>query len=210
MKILTLVGSILVSSIAMAGEPTLVLESNGWLVVAELPSVLDEPELRDHLKSGLTTSLAFRIESIGQETKASGGARVDIRYELWDEIYLVSSYEMDGVAERETLASVQELRLWWSELRLRVARVPISKPSPAHKVRLLLQVVPFSHAEQMDTQRWFSESVHRGSGRTKDRGGITGRRSDPLERAFSLLIATSIQRRPLVSFEWTMSLPEPP
>lgn len=211
MRALGLVGgALLLSSLAWAGEPNLGIDSGGWLVVRELPSILDHNEVQDHLQSGLTTTLAFQIVSTSRESVLKGGARVDIRYELWDEVYLTSRYTLDRGAERKELASVSELRQWWSALNLRVIQVAPQTLSPREEFRLSLQVVPFSKAEQMDTQRWFSESVHRGSSETKERGGITGRRSDPLERVFSLLIATSIQRRPLVSFDWIVSLPEPP
>ena len=74
--------------------------------------------------------------------------------------------------------------------------------------RVILEVVPFSHSEQLDTRRWFEESVQRaeqdkneGISRSAEGG------DESLGRVFSVLIATSIRRRAVTSYRWDVDWP---
>ena len=69
-----------------------------------------------------------------------------------------------------------------------------------------LRVIPFSQAEQRETQRWLSESM------AGDGGGSAGAVSQALEdrpvsfsQVLQLLVATSIGRPALFEPEWKLA-----
>jgi hypothetical protein len=192
----------------LAEGPELSVEAGRWLTLAGLPAVLSADPVREHLTSGLTTTFLVRAEGL---RSASGGvvgaARVDIRYEPWDEVFFVTAMGADGAASQDVSTSTDELNDWWAALRLSLLDLAAHPPYTARSVRLAMDVVPFSSSEQLDTQRWFSESVHRsGRGRAGSSQSVTEEEGFR-ERIFNLLFATSIQRRPIASFEWTVRPP---
>ncbi len=196
------------SSVVSAAEPALLRTQDHWIELAGLPSPLNDAEIRDHLSSGLTTTLEIRVSGSGRRSsKPLGGARIEIRYELWEEAFHLTVYELGKLPRELQLASEDELESWWPNLHLRLLELGPEDSMPSDEAHLALQVIPFSHAEQVDTQRWFSEAVHRDSRKSTEGPGLTGRDSAPLERVFGVLIATSIQRRPLVTRTWTLPWP---
>ena len=117
--------------------------------------------------------------------RARGGARIDIRYELWDEVWLVTRADTSGRTQRARFASFEQLEAWWRDLRLEVLP-PAASPGPA-EVRL--RVIPFSQSEQLDAQRWFSPQPGRAvrrqrRGRLRSPGGALGRSLQPPARHF--------------------------
>lgn len=175
--------------------------SREGIVLTRLPPVLTTPEVRRQLGTGLTTSFVFEARSDGPQGKTRGGARVDVRYELWDEIYIVSRIDASGRAVRTTFPSFERLGEWWRDARLVVIRPPVSATAKAVEVRL--RVLPFSQAEQLETQRWFSEAL------SAEKSGSAGAVSeDPsLSQMLNLLIATSIGRAPLLDEQWKLPIP---
>ena len=175
--------------------------SREGLVLSRLPPVLTAPEVRRQLGTGLTTSFVFEARAEGPQGKARGGARVDVRYELWDEIYIVSRIDASGRAVRATFPSFERLGEWWRDARLAVVRPPASAGATSVEVRL--RVIPFSQAEQLETQRWFSEAL------SAEKSGSAGAVSEDLSfsQMLNLLIATSIGRAPLLDEEWNLQIP---
>lgn len=175
--------------------------SREGLVLTRLPPVLASPEVRRQLGTGLTTSFVFEARAEGPQGKTRGGARVDVRYELWDEIYIVSRIDASGRAVRTTFPSFERLGEWWRDARLVVIRPPAAAGAKAVEVRL--RVLPFSQAEQLETQRWFSEAL------SAERSGSAGAVSEDLSlsQMLNLLIATSIGRAPLLDEEWKLPIP---
>ena len=196
---------LITAAAAAAAQPSLELE-DGELVLSSLPPVLADAEVTRQLTTGLTATLAFRVEANG----VVGGARIEIRYELWDEVFHVTTVEIDGRPTRATLTSREALDGWWSGLQLAVLEAADSAPGAApNTARVILEVVPFSHSEQLDTRRWFEESVQRaeqdkneGISRSAEGG------DESLGRVFSVLIATSIRRRAVTSYRWDVDWPE--
>lgn len=187
----------------LAQAPRLELRDGGlWL--AGLPPILAEEPVERHLTSGLTTSLVVSLEIDGERV---GGAQVDLRYELWDEVFLVHLLDTRGEAPRDdTVGSRSGLDRWWAELSLRLGPAP--RPAGGDndaEAELHLRVVPFSQDEETETRLWFAESVRRaeaaGSG---DDGAVGG---SGLERVLTTLIGTSIRRRSLVEYHWTVTVP---
>jgi hypothetical protein len=174
------------------------------LALARLPPVLADDEVRKQLATGLTTSFVF--EATGRDAagrKVRGAARVDVRYELWDEVYLVSRIDAAGRAAKVTLPSFERLAEWWRDSRLVVLR----GATPA-RTEIRLRVIPFSQAEQLDAQRWFSQAL------SAEKAGSAGAVSEAVEdqpesfsQVINLLMATSIGRPALLEFEWILTVP---
>ncbi|MFL6196761.1 MAG: hypothetical protein ACJ75H_21435 [Thermoanaerobaculia bacterium] len=174
------------------------------LALARLPPVLADEEVRKQLATGLTTSFVFEAtarDAAGR--KVRGAARVDVRYELWDEVYLVSRIDAAGRAARVTLPSFERLAEWWRDSRLVVLR-----GATAARAEVRLRVIPFSQAEQLDAQRWFSQAL------SAEKAGSAGAVSEAVEdqpesfsQVINLLMATSIGRPALLEYEWILTVP---
>lgn len=175
--------------------PAVGTDSSGGLVISSLPSILGDQEVKRHLNSGLTTSLVFQVRS--PASLKGGGARVDVRLELWDEVYLVTVLEGDGRVRKASYDSESSFEQWWSEAEL-VLSAPAARPVVGLQTKVSLAVVPFSQAELVDTQKWLAESIGQAQGGAGRLGGGS--------RAVSALIATSMQRRAVRSWSWNLSV----
>jgi hypothetical protein len=175
------------------------------LTLTRLPPILSEPEIRKQLGTGLTTSFIFEATTKGTTGgKVRGAARVDVRYELWDEVYIVTRIDAAGRAVRVTLPSFERLAEWWRDARLAVIRDPRGAP----RLEIRLRVIPFSQAEQLDAQRWFSQAL------SAEKSGSAGALSEAVEnqpesfnQILNFLMATSIGRPALVEYEWNLTTP---
>jgi hypothetical protein len=188
-----------------AVPPPAVEVAREGLVLTRLPSILAEEEVRKQLGTGLTTSFLFEVKAVGDAGKVRGGARVDVRYDLWDEVYVVTRIDSAGRPARTSLPSFERLGDWWREARL-VALRPAAAAA-ARRVEVRLTVIPFSQAEQLDAQRWFSQSL------SAEKSGSAGAVSEAVEdqpesfsQVLNLLMATSIGRTPLLELRWTLPL----
>ncbi len=200
----TLLGVAVLVSVSMQPlwpQPELESDASGNMTLKNLPSILNEPDLERYLLSGLTTTVVVRIEN--DQREVVGGLRVDLRYELWDEIFFLTVLDLVSTESSLLLDSGQALNAWWKVLKIPIVE-SVSSVSTS-ELRVTLTVVPFSRTEQDDTQRWYAESVHRGAQGSET---TAGERRESLERVFSVLIATSIQRRPLGSYSWRVRVPE--
>lgn len=189
--------------------PRLQKTQEGVWKLGSLPPILGEEEVRPHLLTGLTTTLSLRVQARNSPgTRSLGGARVDVRYELWDEVFHVVAVGIDGRSERRIFENLEALAGWWRELRLTV--FPRGGPDPPGpwEVRVELELIPFSQAEQDDTRRWFSDSLQKA---TRSSAEEVARASDEdaenLGRVLNLVMATSIQRRPLAAYQWSLAVP---
>jgi len=201
----------LVCALELGATPRLEVEPGDKLILTALPLILSDAQVRPHLTTGLTTTFAFRVTVLTGGGKLVGGSQVEIRYEPWDEIYHVAVMGIDGRIERHTVASFGDLSEWWKTLRLGVLDARHADWSAASEARITVAVVPFSQAEGDDTRRWFSESLERASRSSAEeiaRSAEDG--PEPLGRALNLLIATSIRRRALLSYRWTVAVPVEP
>lgn len=175
------------------------------LVLTRLPPILAEEEVKKQLGTGLTTSFLFEVKTQSDAGRSKGGARVDVRFDLWDEVYIVTRIDATGRAVRTTLPSFERLGEWWRETRLVVVRPPAA--ATVRSVEVRLSVIPFSQAEQLDAQRWFSQSL------SAEKTGSAGAVSDAVEdqpesfsQVLNLLMATSIGRAPLLEIQWNVAI----
>lgn len=186
-----------------ATTPRIELDDEHRLILTGLPPILTGEGVKEHLTTGLTTSVAFRPGG-----NLPGGGRIDIRYDLWDEVFHVAAAGLGERIERATPSSFAALVEWWQGLRLVIAHGDrFERPWP-RRLKVKADVVPFSAAEQDDARRWFSESIEEGRRSGTGEVGRSGDEStETLSRTFNLLLATSIRRRPLASFSWNLPLP---
>ena len=173
------------------------------LVLAALPNVLVREDVARFLESGLTTTFAVEV-TVRDRTRLRvfGGCLLEIRYDLWEEVYLVTKLPQTGRRERLRLPSLPELTTFLSHLDTAVAEVGALAPRDPWTLRLRLSILPFSSAEQSDAQRWFSRSLERES-----RGeGAPGDEPASSSSLLNLLLATSIGREEAATFDWRLEL----
>lgn len=159
----------------------------GGVVAATLPlSVLNDASVRKQLRSGLTTT--FLLVARQRDTRVVSGARIEIRYDLWDEVWIAQKVEFDRKSEQQRLASLEALEKWWRTplrvLATRAARVPL---------QVDLSVLPFSAAEEEDARQWITKSGGVGAGEAG-----TG--------LVDALIGTTLSAKPLASYRWNVDL----
>ncbi len=177
------------------------------MLLSQLPEILDDPEIERHLQTGLTTH--FRFELALNRKASLARTTIQIRYELWEEQFQVTTFRTPDSTTRRTLADPADLRGWWSDLEVPLCAAALAHdPPPALRVRL--QVVPFSAAEQRETQRWFAESVRSSRTAESESKDRLERSESSLDRVFDGLLSTSIRRRPMVHLEWTLRLEKAP
>jgi hypothetical protein len=174
------------------------------LVLSHLPHILADAEIRKQLETGLTTSFVFEATARdAQGAKTRGGARIDVRYDLWDEIYVVTRIDASGRAVRMPALSAERLAEWWRDARLVVIRPPAA--GRARGVQVRLRVIHFTQAEKIDAQRWFSQAL------SAEKSGSAGAVSEAVEdqpeslnQLLGLLMATSIGRPALLEYQWNL------
>ena len=187
--------------------PRLRLREDRRLVLSELPPILAESDIEPHLRTGLTTTFAFRLAYRERGSEPIGGARIEIRYELWDEVFRVVAFGFDGRVEQRALGSFDALLGWWHEVEL-VMSSPLETLPARRQARVTVDIVPFSESERDATQDWFADALEgplQGSG-AEDTMAIAEERAAPLNRILSLLMATSIQRKAVLSFRWNLTI----
>ena len=181
---------------ALAGqEPTLIRQEDRLLV--NLPeSVLANAEVGRQLGTGLTTT--FQLTLAGDRGLP---VLVEIRYELWDEVYLIRVRENGG--ERSFKADSHEaLAAWWREASLILRRG--GQATAGTNLRLSLEVIPFSRSEQDRAREWFSETV---AGKPADGAGAGSGVNAASRGLLNTLVTTSIKRKPLQRFRWVLKAP---
>jgi hypothetical protein len=203
---LLLVGELLDSSRpALHATPEATWEEGSLRV--RIPSrVLLDPDVRRVLQSGLTVTFLFDFAV--PRTRLERHARLEVRYEPWDETYLASLLS-EGQKRGETLASFASLVQWWESLRWTVTGVQALEGGSRAELKITISVVPFSAAEERDARHWFAQSIEEprdlGSPPAAEGpGGTQAVRDDML----GALITTAIKRRALRTFQWSVSIPE--
>ncbi|MEA2462342.1 MAG: hypothetical protein QOJ98_89 [Acidobacteriota bacterium] len=186
-RTLVLLSLLALASLAHAQpRPVYSVQPNG-IVAATLPgSILADSDVQKRLTSGLTTT--FLIAARNRATNAISGARLEVRYDLWDEVWLVRRIEFDRKSERQRIASMADLEKWWrTPLRL------LSTDADRVSLQLDLTVLPFSAAESEDARQWISKSG--GVGTAGGGGGVV-----------DALIGTTINAKPITSYRWNVEL----
>jgi hypothetical protein len=168
---------------AVEAQPSFVAQPGRVVAAALPPALLAERDVHRHLGSGLTTT--FILVARQRDVDRRGVARIEIRFDLWDEVWLVRRIEFDGKEDRQRIATRASLDAWW--------RTPVRLfAAAADRVSLTvtLTVLPFSAAEGEDARQWLSKS---GGVAVPDGGS-------PLVTA---LIGTTLSAKPIRSYRWS-------
>jgi hypothetical protein len=180
--------SVMLAGLARAQQPQLGFAVQpGGVVAATLPlSILQDANVRKQLRSGLTTTFLFVTRQ--RDTKGATVSRIEIRFDLWDEVWIVEKIEHDRKRERQRLPSLEALEKWW-HTPLRMMATKASRVA----LQIDLSVLPFSAAEEADARQWITKSG--GVGTSSGGAGLV-----------DALIGTTISARPLTSYRWNVEL----
>ncbi|HEX7149844.1 MAG TPA: hypothetical protein VF618_00030 [Thermoanaerobaculia bacterium] len=175
-------------AVTIHAAPPAAITPGGALTITLPADLLRSAEVKEQLTSGLTTVFVITVSGDG----VKGAARIDVRFELWEEKYLVSVIEPTG--ERHfSFDSEAALARWWSENPLTVT--PPRKYGQRVDARVKLKLLPFSSQEQRDTRRWLARTL------SGTNGDFTPAQSADILR---ILVETSVRRRPLLEREWSV------
>ncbi|HWS72231.1 MAG TPA: hypothetical protein VN605_08955, partial [Thermoanaerobaculia bacterium] len=151
------------------------------------------------LTSGLTTVF---VATLADRDAAGGALRVEIRYELWDETYLVQVLDLTGRKQELTFHSFDQLVDWWSRAHLRLGHLADAPAS----LRLKLELVPFSAGEEADAKRWLAHAIGEAAGpAAAPRGGASAGEASG-GNILDLVIGTSMRRKAVQAWQWTVRL----
>ncbi len=168
-------------------RPTLVLVPP-HVVGATLPlSIVRTNVVKRRLGSGLTTTILIAARDL--DANAAGGARIEIRFDLWDEVYLVRRVDFDRHVD-DSRVTANELERWWRGAVVRLMTTSRDRV----RLQLDVSVLPFSAAEERDARQWLSKS-----------GGVGGARGEGTA-VVDALIGTTLSAKPLVTWRWNGEL----
>ncbi|HEX6096192.1 MAG TPA: hypothetical protein VF432_07715 [Thermoanaerobaculia bacterium] len=180
---------------AFAATPPAAHLRGGTLTVTLPAGLLSGPEVRKQLSSGLTTTFVLVATLEDQRTS---GARIDIRFEPWDEVYFVTLRRIGVPPQKTRAASFAELETWWRETTLPL----LANAAGTERVQIAIDVLPFSAEEQEETQRWLTRSIGEARQPAAPPSAAPTPRATASGSVLDLLIGTSIQRRPIVRQRW--------
>ncbi len=185
---------------ATAPTPRVVCQADGRCSLSSLPPTLRDREVLEYLKSGLTTTLAISLSARdGRGRKVTAGARIDVRFEPWEEAFDVALVMPGAPAARQRLAAEADLHVWWSELTLFLTLAEEAR-GPA---RVNVELIPFSEEEQADARRWYAETLRA----APEAGAGTGAPAVPgIGEVLDSLTLTSIKRQGLLRFSWSVAI----
>jgi hypothetical protein len=183
--------SVVGGSIQAAEEaPWARCEPEGTCIVGTIPPIVSRDEVARYLTNGLTSSLAITLSGRSADgSPVSGSARVDIRFDPWDEVFYVTLPELRARPRQLTQPSLGALGTWWGALELRLSVTH----SIASKGRLDITLVPFSEQEEADAREWYRDAVRNGDG-------------GPLTAVLDVFTVTSIKRRDVLHYSWSVTL----
>ncbi len=161
--------------------------------------ILEDEEVLEQFKSGLTNTFRITAEFRTQAgTALKSAARLEIRYELWDEVFLIDVLEGDGKHSEHQVKDINTFRQWWKNSAFIIHPKP--KTELASSVVIILDFIPFSRSEQDHARAWLTDSAKNNvrSGREQ---------SSQVTSIFQTIMATSIQSKPLWSHRWQLTIP---
>jgi hypothetical protein len=188
-KVIQLVAlALLALPASMAAQPRPAFATQpGRVVTVALPaSILSDREVHRQLGSGLTTT--FVLEARQRDGARRGAARIEIRFDLWDEVWVARRIELDGKEERQRLPTRAALEKWWST-PFRIFAATADRAA----LQMTLTVLPFSVAEGDDAREWISKA----GGSAVREGG------SPLITA---MIGTTVSAKPIRTYRWSVDV----
>ena len=193
--------ALLLATHALAAAPRAIRAPDGTTAVTLPPSILMRDDVRKQLMNGLTTVFLVR----GKSDAAEGRARLEIRYELWDEVFLAAVLDAQG-RRTASLASFDGLVKWWERAPLSL-RTPSGAFRAGTSLEVTVDVLPFSAREEADAEQWLSRSM----AKAQSASGLGKELPQPGSESsnfFDVLIGTAIKRKPLLQFKWNVAVTE--
>lgn len=178
-----------------ARRPSATILPDGTIGITLPQKLIRSREVREQLTSGLTTTFVVSLKANDGRNPVNGGARVDVRLDLWEEKYLVSVATPAGL-QKLSLDSEAALEEWWSENAL-VVTTPRNL-AHALNVDLHLEMLPFSAREQIETERWLSRTL------SPNHVGATERTPAQSAEILRIIVETSVRREPLLESKWSV------
>jgi hypothetical protein len=194
--------AMLLATGALAAAPRATRTSDGSTRLVLPPSVLMRDDVRRQLTNGLTTVFLVR----GKSEAAEGRARVEIRYELWDERFLAAILDANG-RRTASLPNFDGLVKWWEQSPLAL-RTPTGTFRAGTSLEVTVDVLPFSAREEADAEEWLSRSISKAQSASGLGKELPHAGSESGSNFFDLLIGTAIKRKPLLQFRWTIAVGE--
>ncbi|MGA7616939.1 MAG: hypothetical protein WBX15_17345 [Thermoanaerobaculia bacterium] len=189
--------------VALAGDVPVARRIDDQIAVILPSSLLSKEIIQERLQSGLTTTFLVDAKFGG----AARQARIEVRYDPWDEVYLARVVDGSGRSDLLRVGDLQALRAWWTAQPLRLFSVARGEPG---RVMVGLRVLPFSPSEEQETRDWIGEAAgltSRGASEAADISKEDNTRNAPGSGGIiDALIATSIQARPVLTYRWTIGL----
>lgn len=189
-------------------EPPLVNDTDGWCRVALPLDLLEDASVRKKLYSGLTTT--FELESRFSQAEEPHYAVLQVRYEIWEEVFVISRVDADGQVGRFRFADLAQTAAWLAKNPLRIAPMPANTGPPAGRLTCRVRLIPFSQSEGRLAEDWFAKVL-----RVPD-AVTTGQSDASRERAlddssdgggiFEVLMSKSIRRKSIRSVRWQWRL----
>lgn len=189
-------------------EPPLVNDADGWWRVALPLDLLEDASVRKKLYSGLTTT--FELESRFSQAEKPHYAVLQVRYEIWEEVFVISRVDADGQIGRFRFVDLAQTAAWLAENPLRIAPTPDNTGPPAGRLTCRVRLIPFSQSEGRLAEDWFAKVL-----RVPD-AVTTGQSDASRERAldessdgggiFEVLMSKSIRRKSIRSVRWQWRL----
>lgn len=180
---------LIIASEASAVEPPALVIREGALGITIPGEILRRQDVQRHLTNGLTTAIVVAVKPLLRGGQRSG-ARVEVRYDPWDEVFFVTHRDFDGTVERTKIASMTALEKWLGGRPLRFAASSVTS-----RWDVKLRILPFSAAEEADVRAWVSGTTAPAPGGAAEGAGSS---------LFDLLVGTSIRARPVVAYRWTL------
>ncbi len=147
--------------------------------------VLSDSRVQKSIHSGLTCTLMFDLRANDAFRKTG---LVTVRFEPWDEIFLVEIV-VDGQKHNpQTVTSNKDLIAWLTQVGFRIH----TGDQVIQSISVNLKLVPFSEKEQEDAQRWFTKDLN------NDRGSLS--------TVADYVLASSIGRKSACQFSWEVDL----
>jgi hypothetical protein len=193
-------------------QPRLVV-SAGQVALVPTAVVLDQEDVRTELTSGLTNGFLFQVQLSQEGGRHEAGARIDVRYEPWEEAFFVTVFCLGRPETHHKFDSASELRAWFNRERVPLWPATAERAPPSAHGRVVFQFLPFSEAEVDRARRWVADAL-RSQGSSPS--GTSLPPTDPSavrptvrprsSSIFDVFLSTSIRSRAVLKLSWQVVL----
>jgi len=143
------------------------------MVELEVARLFSE-EVRETLSSGFTSTVATRLDLVedgSERPVAENRFSREIRFDVWDETYLITTYSDQGTG-RHLAATLDEVEDYCRRItEFRFCDLGRLRPGIPYRITMDVLLVPISQEQLEQTKRWVEESGE-GDEDGRRRGGV--------------------------------------